>query len=283
MRIVQITDTHFSPSKTHFTKNWAPLAQWLEETKPDLIIHTGDLAVDGADFDDDLTYCVDLFAELNVPVLCVPGNHDVGHLPSSLQPVNDERLERWRDLVGPDRWVHDQSGWRLIGINSLLIASGHAEEEEQYQWLEEALKGAEGNPVAVFAHKPLFVDSPDEGDSGYWGAAPADRARLLALLTAYNVHLYASGHLHRAWAGKYQNISLIWGPSCGFIVGPMERDLPGERIVGAVVHTLTDHVHSEITELTELRPYLLDDVVHEVYPSSHTSAVENKAEQAEQV
>ncbi len=273
MRIVQITDTHLSPSKAHFTKNWQPLAEWLEEVQPDLVIHTGDLAVDGADFDDDLTFCADLLGELNMPVLCVPGNHDVGHLPSSLQPVNDERLERWRDLVGPDRWVHDQSGWRLIGLNSLLIGSDHAEEEEQFQWLEEALKGANGKPVAIFAHKPLFVDSPDEGDSGYWGASPKDRKRLLDLFNAHNVRLYASGHLHRAWAGHHQGISLIWGPSSGFIVGPMERDLPGERIVGAVIHTLSDTVHSEITELTQLRPYLLDDVVHEVYPSSHTAAI----------
>lgn len=283
MRIVQITDTHFSPSKAHFTPNWRPLAQWLQEVQPDLIIHTGDLSVDGADFDNDLTFCADLFAELSVSVLCVPGNHDIGHLPSSLQPINDERLGRWRGLIGPDRWVYDQAGWRLIGLNSLLIGSGHAEEEEQYQWLEEVLKTANGRPVAIFAHKPLFVDSPDEGDTGYWGASPKDRKRLTDLFTTHNVQLYASGHLHRAWAGHYQNISLIWGPSSGFIVGPMERDLPGERIVGAVIHTLTDRVHSEIIPLSQLRPYLLDDVVHEVYPSNHSAAITGTDMQPERV
>ncbi len=41
MKIIQITDTHFSPEKTHFNGNWAPLLTWIEDTRADLIIHTG--------------------------------------------------------------------------------------------------------------------------------------------------------------------------------------------------------------------------------------------------
>ncbi len=49
MRIVQITDTHLSPIKPHFNRNWEPLVAWIDQQKPDLVIHTGDLTVDGAE------------------------------------------------------------------------------------------------------------------------------------------------------------------------------------------------------------------------------------------
>ena len=43
MRIIQISDTHLSPGKVHFADNWAPLAHWIAEQHPDLVIHTGTL------------------------------------------------------------------------------------------------------------------------------------------------------------------------------------------------------------------------------------------------
>ena len=52
MRIIQISDTHLSPGKAHFADNWAPLARWIGEQCPDLVIHTGDVTVDGADVEE---------------------------------------------------------------------------------------------------------------------------------------------------------------------------------------------------------------------------------------
>jgi 3',5'-cyclic AMP phosphodiesterase CpdA len=46
-RIIQISDTHLSPGKAHFADNWAPLASWIAGERPDLVIHTGDVTVDG--------------------------------------------------------------------------------------------------------------------------------------------------------------------------------------------------------------------------------------------
>ncbi len=73
MKIIQITDTHFSPDKPHFNGNWAPLLTWIEETGADLIVHTGDLTVDGADKDDDITFSMDLMRQVSIPMLIVPG------------------------------------------------------------------------------------------------------------------------------------------------------------------------------------------------------------------
>ena len=270
MKIVQITDTHFSPTKPHFNGNWEPLASWIEQSGADLVVHTGDLSVDGADKDDDIAFCMDLMREVSAPMLLVPGNHDVGHLPGSLQPVNAGRLERWRRLVGPDYWMEDAGSWRLIGLDSLLMGFDDAEDEAQFEWLRSALESRGGRRVALFAHKPLFVDAPGEGDTGYWSVRPAQRQRLYDLIAAHDVALFASGHLHRAWQGKYENTSLVWGPSAAFVVGDMERDMPGERLLGAVIHQFGhqfgDTVASEIVAIPGMTTYVLDDVVAEVYP-----------------
>ncbi len=266
MRIIQITDTHLSPSKTHFNSNWQPLAGWIAREKPDLVVHTGDLALDGGGTEDDLIFSMKLLGELQVSVLSVPGNHDIGHMLDGDQPVNAERLERWRRLVGPEEWIHDIGNWRLIGFNSLILGDNNRDEEAQFAWLEDALANAAGRRIAIFAHKPLFVDEPGEGDTGYWSVRPAARQRMCDLFAEHDVALHASGHLHRAWSGTLNTTKLIWGPAASFIVGPMERDMPGERIVGAVIHTLGDDVTSEIVEIAGMSPFLLDDVIDEVYP-----------------
>ncbi|MCZ0310169.1 hypothetical protein OZG88_23610, partial [Escherichia coli] len=98
---------------------------------------------------------------------------------------------------------------------------------------------AETRRIALFAHKPLFVDAADEGETGYWSVRPAPRKRLLDLIGEYDVALHASGHLHRAWQGMHNDTSLVWAPASSFVVGDMERDMPGQRIVGAAIHTLT--------------------------------------------
>lgn len=77
-RVVQISDTHLSPAKQHFACNWEPLTTWLTAQAPDLVIHTGDVTVDGADVEEDMRHCRALLDTLGVPVLSIPGNHDVG-------------------------------------------------------------------------------------------------------------------------------------------------------------------------------------------------------------
>ncbi|MGL3607947.1 metallophosphoesterase family protein [Rhizobium sp. G187] len=278
MKIVQITDTHFSPTKPHFNGNWEPICRWIREVEPDLVVHTGDLTIDGADKEEDIAFSMAMMTELDVPVLLVPGNHDVGHMPGSHQPVNDVRLDRWRRLAGSDRFAKDMGDWRIIGLNSLLVGSGHAEERRQLDWLIETLEGRAGRRVAMFAHKPLFVDDPAEGDTGYWGAQPAERQELLDLMAAHDVALYGSGHLHWAWQGAVGATKLVWAPPTSFIIDKLEREMPGERVVGAALHHLTDTVTSEIVAVPGMIAHVFDDVVDQVYPRHGSTAPVEAAE-----
>ena len=143
-RLVQISDTHLSPGKAHFNANWAPLARWIAEQHPDLVMHTGDVTVDGADIKEDFRYAAELMRGLGVRFRAVPGNHDVGDPGHYHQPINEERLERWRAHFGPDRWVEDVEGYRLIGLDALLLGSGEREEALQAEWVDAVMNDAKG-------------------------------------------------------------------------------------------------------------------------------------------
>lgn len=268
MKIIQITDTHLSPRKLHFNDNWEPLARWIESERPDFVIHTGDLSIDGADFEEDVVFSMDMMRQLSMPVLIVPGNHDVGHFRDSAQPVNVERIERWHRLVGPDYWVEDANSWRIIGLNSLLIGFGSEEEDAQERWLESQLESRDGRRVAIFSHKPLFVDDADELEAGYWSTPLEPRRRLLHLMAKHDVALFASGHLHWSWTGLHGNTSLVWAPPSSFILGDMEREMPGSRLIGAAIHLFGETVESHLVKVEGLKSYFLDDVVAEIYPSA---------------
>jgi 3',5'-cyclic AMP phosphodiesterase CpdA len=268
VRVVQISDTHLSPVKRHFGTNWAPVAEWIAGVRPDLVIHTGDVTVDGADEEEDLRYCAALLRGLGIPFLAVPGNHDVGDAGNPFQPVNAERLARWRRHFGDDRWVHDIEGWRLVGLDALLFGSGEPEEATQMAWLERTLAQADGRKIAWFLHRPLFLDTPGEPDAGYWSVQPAVRAQLMSLLRAHRVALVASGHVHRWHDNLHEGTRYVWGPSSGFLVGPeLSAPMPGAVRLGAVVYEFNGpDVSVAFAKIDQLEDYWIDDVIQEVYP-----------------
>lgn len=273
-RVLQISDTHLSRAKPQFASNWPPLRDWVRRQHADLVIHTGDLTVDGADQENDLREGAELMRALGAPFVAVPGNHDVGEAGNRHQPVNAERLARWRRHFGPDWWSRDLGGWRLVGLDSMLFGSGDPEEARQMAWLRDTLAGAGARRIAWFTHRPLFIDDPNEGDTGYWSVKPAQRAPLLELIRRYDVAIVATGHLHKWNDTHFERCRYVWGPSSGFLVGPHNQpDLPGEKWLGALVYEFdgadASIRHADVPGLTNL---WIDDVLHEVYPPRHTAA-----------
>lgn len=269
MRIIQISDTHLSRGKAHFGDNWPPLEAWIAAEHPDLVIHTGDVTVDGADVEEDLRYAAELMRRLGVRFCAVPGNHDVGEAGHPRQPVTDERLARWRAYFGPDRWVEDVEGARLIGLDAMLFGSGNPEEAAQAAWLDGVMGDSGGRQVAWFLHRPLFLQRPDEPDAGYWSVKPEPRARLVELVRRHPVASVASGHLHKARDFRHGGTHYLWAPASAFLVGPgiKEPPTPGENRLGAVLYNLDGAaLKAEIVDVPGLVPHLLDDVIDEVYP-----------------
>ncbi|WP_376089366.1 metallophosphoesterase family protein [Roseomonas sp. CCTCC AB2023176] len=236
-RVAQISDTHFSPRVPAFSANGGALQDWLRSTGPDLVVNTGDLSLNGADDVGDLRMARAFHDGLGLDWAAVPGNHDVGDDPATRQPANPERVARWRAEIGPDWFLRDVPGWRLIGLNSQVMAAGLPETTEQERWLTEALDGAGARSVALFLHKPLYEEHPDEAAATYWCVEPTARRRLLSILRAHPPALLASGHIHQ-WRdrGVVDGMRQVWGPSASFVVGDAWQRRVGEKLLGYVEH-----------------------------------------------
>jgi hypothetical protein len=161
---------------------------------------------------------------------------------------------------GADWWVEDIAGWRLVGLDALILGSGVADEATQMAWLNESMLGASDRRIAWFLHKPLFLDDPGEGDTGYWSIKPQPRAGLLALLEHRSVALVASGHLRKARDFRRAGTRYLWGPASSFLVGALQPPMPGEKRRGAVLYEFGERVFAaEICDVPGLVEHWLDE------------------------
>jgi 3',5'-cyclic AMP phosphodiesterase CpdA len=236
-RIAHITDTHLSREKPFFIENFLVIAERLRLIPPDLVVNTGDVSLNGADSQPDLEAARELHDALGIPWLAIPGNHDVGDNQeiARKQPANAERRARWLDVFGRDWWMRDVPGWRLLGINSLLLGSDITAAAEQERFITEAASTLGDRSLALFLHKPLFHDTLDDREVSGHAVNPGPRRRLLDALGAVTPRLVCCGHLHEHRERAAGDIHQIWAPATSFTLS--EWFLPthgGEHIVGFI-------------------------------------------------
>jgi len=268
--LAQISDTHLGAGTPLFRANFDRVATALHGLRPDVLVHTGDVSLDGADQEADLAFATAAHARLPGPMLCVPGNHDVGDHPDRAprQPVDDVRLDRFRRHMGADRWVLDRDGWRLLGLNSQVMGA-HPEAGSQAAMIAEALDGLEGRRLAVFIHKPFFAADPDEAVFDYWSVPPFARDPVRAVMAHPALRLVASGHLHLHHEATRGAVRYVWAPSAAFIVDPTEQPgLPGARPCGVLVHEFgTDSVSTRLIVPDGMERPPIHEVRAEAYPA----------------
>ncbi|MDJ0865782.1 MAG: metallophosphoesterase [Myxococcota bacterium] len=238
--VVQVSDAHLSPEHAFPTENWKLVAAHVNELGPDLVVHTGDTTVDGVGDPEQLAFAKEQLALLDAEVLVVPGNHDVGEVPSHanrLEPmVSAESCARFESCFGQDRFVRDVQGWRLVGLNALLFGSELRIEKDLWTFLDEALSSAEERRVAVFLHKPLFATAPGDGSRGAHYLDGESAERLHRTLRDGNAALVATGHLHEHRAEELEGIQYVWAPSTSFVTDEILRSPLGTPRVGFVHH-----------------------------------------------
>jgi len=269
--VAQVSDTHLGARTLLFRSNFDRVAAMLTELRPDLVVATGDLSLDGADHDADLEFAAASFRALPGPVHTVPGNHDVGDHPARApqQPVDDERLQRFRRHMGADRWVVDRGNWRLIGLNSQIMGA-HPDEALQAGMIEDALATLGDRRIAVFIHKPFFAADPDEATFDYWSVPPFARAPLRPLLMHPNLRLVASGHLHLHHETTRGGVRFAWAPAVSFIVTPDEQPgQPGTRPCGTLLHRFGDDaVETTLLEPAGMERPFIHEIRNQAYPAA---------------
>jgi alkaline phosphatase D len=164
--------------------------------------------------------------------------------------------------------VRDLPGWRLVGLNSEVMGTGHDEEATQAAFAEAAAAEAGDRRIALFLHKPVFVSAPGDSTFDYWSVPPHARDSLAPLLCHPGLRLVASGHLHLHRRFDIGAVLFAWAPPLSFVVHPREQEgLPGERLCGALVHRLhADRAETELLAPAGMETPSLDDVRAETYP-----------------
>lgn len=240
-RVLQISDTHISRERPFFVPNVEAILGHVAATRPDLVVNTGDVALDGVARPDDLAFARELHDRLAVPYRAIPGNHDIGDNPypgrAPKQPVTAATLAVWRALFGHDWWSLDIPGWRFVALNAQLLGTGLEDEDLQWRFLEAALADVGALRVALWIHKPLFLDAPEHDIEPLYRYLPREgRLRLCGMLDGVSTQLVACGHSHQHVARDHGVCRHVWAPSSAFILPDAIQSRVGDKTCAAILH-----------------------------------------------
>jgi Icc protein len=186
------TVTHSSLSRVleHITEaNWPA----------DLVAMTGDLIQDDSRAAYD-RFC-DLMSPLDLPVYCLPGNHDIREL--------------MRDAVSQDPFHYCASvhinNWLITCIDSCISGdAGGRVDDEELERLAKILEQTSAEHVMIcLHHPPLPVGSKWLDQVGLKNGD--EFLRMIA--QPGNVRIAIFGHVHQEFEGSHESIKIIGTPS----------------------------------------------------------------------
>lgn len=169
-----------------------------------------------------------------IPVYSVPGNHDVGNVPT---PAD---ITAYRKAIGPDYYTFKTADILGIVLDSNLIRSPEGDPQDakkQEEWLARTLQNAKSDTrrhILVFQHIPYFLKSADEKDQ-YFNIPQPARRKYLNMLESAGVRYVYAGHYHRNAIAKDGSLTQTVTGAVGM---PLGGSLSGFRIVTAHGKTL---------------------------------------------
>ena len=211
LRFAVIADTHTRPAEGDQSSPWEVntlanararyVVARVNQMRPSFSIHLGDVVHPVPalpTYDAAAEVASDIMGTLEHEYFYIPGNHDVGDKPFPANPagmVNEQGLAAYQRHFGPLHHSFSHQGCRFILINSPVMNSGLAAEQEQRTWLEEELEAGHDERVFLFTHYPPFVCHRDE-PSNYDNIDEPARSWLLQLIERHQVEALFAGHVH---------------------------------------------------------------------------------------
>ncbi|MBW7930122.1 MAG: 3',5'-cyclic-AMP phosphodiesterase [Gammaproteobacteria bacterium] len=210
LRLLHITDTHLfadTGRRLRGVDTWRSLNGVLqvalaEDSHPDAVLVTGDLSQD--ETPDSYRHLHRLLAPLGVPVLCVPGNHDVATTLVA-------------ELAGPPFLTQGSlvlDRWLLLLLDSTIPGEhGGRLGPAQLAWLRDMLARHRGHHALIALHHhvlPLgsrWLDQLGLADAG---------ALLAELDRSSQVRALLSGHVHQASDTVHNGVRFLTTPSTCF-------------------------------------------------------------------
>ncbi len=208
-RILHVSDLHFGAGKDSIPGQ--ALAGLIERVAPELAIASGDLTNRGRRAEHERAAA--FLQGLRVPVLAVPGNHDIPYtFPARFTAPWREFERQWQttepELIGEHA--------HIVGINSVRPwrhQSGGVSEEQLARVTSRLRQAAPGALRVVALHHQL-IGAP-------WRSRKkpvAHRDRVLAKLVDSGAELIVGGHIHQATVSERHEFEVITGDARGVVV-----------------------------------------------------------------
>jgi 3',5'-cyclic AMP phosphodiesterase CpdA len=189
-RILHISDLHLGRGET--SEPLTALRELIPSLAPEILVVTGDLTHRGRRAE--LERARELLDSLDLPLLAVPGNHDI---PYAIPTRFTRTREEWERVFGTAEPVHTSGRLVIVGLNSVRPwrQQGGALEQSQLEGLASKLAPAEAGALRTVALHHHLATPP-------WRAArkrPLRRRDLvLQRFASAGVELVLSGHVHQS-------------------------------------------------------------------------------------
>jgi 3',5'-cyclic AMP phosphodiesterase CpdA len=189
----------------------------------DRVLLTGDLTDHGSP--EEYAHFADLMADLALPWMAVPGNHD------RREPMRAAFASApWMPRSGPLHWVQDFGPFSVIGLDTLLEGAHHgAVGPEGLAFLDAALSGLGAQPAVVATHHPWIHSGIPamDGDNLRDGAAVIERLEAHAAPVRM-----ISGHVHRAVTGQVGRVTCQIAPAtCHGVLTDHRTDMDPQLVL----------------------------------------------------
>ena len=210
---LQISDSHIGFAKPANPDARATYREAVAKiaampTKPDFIVHTGDITQLSKDqeFDD----ADQIIKGAGLTVFHIPGEHDMLD-----EGGGKAYLARYgKGSQGAGWYSFDHNGVHfvaLINVANLKAGGMGSLGADQLEWLEKDLAGRSAStPIVVFAHIPLWTLYAE------WGWGTDDAAQALTYLKRFGSVTVLNGHIHQSTPQVEGNVRFHTARSTAF-------------------------------------------------------------------
>lgn len=208
----------------------------INEIKPDAVVFSGD-QVHLPSNEEQWNLFAEIISDIDpsVNLFHLPGNHDHHLSGGTIDPTP------FTSRYGDDRFSYRERGVKLVGINTSLIYFNDSREQEQLEWLKEALKKQKGSDVTlVFGHHPYFLRDIDETD-GHGQVDISKRRTYFDLYCEMGVAAVYAGHMHESAEGEYEGIPMITQTSSAYQLGEAKASI---RVITVSKNGVADQAYS---------------------------------------
>jgi 3',5'-cyclic AMP phosphodiesterase CpdA len=209
--IAHLSDVHFG---RHDPLVVEAVETFLSDCRPDLVVISGDFTqrARAAQYEMAARF-VERIEESGLPVLAIPGNHDV--------PLYDvfrrfmRPLDRYKRFIDDDLcpWFENDS-LAVLGINtarSLTIKDGSISLEQMVKIRERFISVPPEKTRILVTHHPLFA--MPLGDEGELTEVVKRHTDAISAVTDAGVHILLAGHFHRSYSKAAREMVENAGPA----------------------------------------------------------------------